>query len=173
VAVNVQIEAGAKKTFAIAIDWPGWARSGPDADAALETLLTYSARYKRSMGASVKALTVPKTVRGLTVVATVKGDAGTDYGVPSKDVPGADDPVSAAELKRLLAIVQASWRAFGRAADKASGVALAKGPRGGGRTLAKMREHYLQPSTPTSAPSAARHPTASTRRRSEPRCSTR
>lgn len=143
-AVKVQIEAGTTKTFATAVDWPGWSRSAKDADGALDALLAYGARYERSMGAAAKALTVPKTVRGLEVVHEVKGDSGTDFGVPSKPLPGDGDPLEPAELARLVALVKASWRAFDRAVKRAEGVALAKGPRGGGRPLAKIRDHELE-----------------------------
>jgi hypothetical protein len=143
-AVRVQLEVGSKKTLATAVDWPGWARSAADGDAALEVLLAYGARYTRSMGAMAKPLAVPKTVRGLQVVSTVKGDAGTDYGIPSKPLPGDGDALRPAELEHLVAMVKASWRAFDRVVKKAHGVALAKGPRGGGRTLAKIRDHELE-----------------------------
>jgi hypothetical protein len=140
-AVRVQLEVASKKTIATAVDWPGWARSGRDADAALAALLEYGPRYKRTMGTAVKALTVPKDVDGFDVVKRVKGDAGTDYGVPSKPLPGDGDAPTAAELRHLVAMVKASWRAFDRTVKKAKGVTLTKGPRGGGRTLAKIDEH--------------------------------
>jgi hypothetical protein len=143
-AVRVQIELGSKKAFATAIEWPGWSRAGRDADDAVATLLAYGARYERAMGAAAKSLTVPKTVRGLDVVSTVKGGSGTDFGVPSHPMVGDGDAPTAAELKRLVALVQASWRTFDRTVKKAEGVTLAKGPRGGGRTLAKIRDHELE-----------------------------
>jgi hypothetical protein len=143
-AVRVQLEVGAKKAFATAVDWPGWSRAGRDADDALETLLAYGIRYERSMGATVKTLSVPKTVRGFDVVSTVKGDSGTEFGVPSH--PLVDDGVAPtpAELKQLVALVKAAWRAFDRTVEEAKGATLAKGPRGGGRTLAKIRDHELE-----------------------------
>jgi hypothetical protein len=144
VAVRVQLDVGSKKTFASAVDWPGWSRAAGSEDEALEVLLSYGARYKRAMGAAAKGLTVPKTIRGLDVVSKVKGDSGTDYGVPSKPLVGDGDSLSPAELRRLVALVKASWRAFDRTARKAHGATLAKGPRGGGRTLAKIVDHELE-----------------------------
>ena len=44
--VHVAVEVGQKKTFASALDWPGWARSGKDEAAAIETLLDYAERYR-------------------------------------------------------------------------------------------------------------------------------
>jgi hypothetical protein len=144
VAVRVQLEVAGKRAFATAVDWPGWSRSGRDADAALAALHEYGARYKRSMGAAARSLTPPKTLAGFDVVKRVKGDSGTEFGVPSKPLPGDGARVTPAELQRLVALVKASWRAFDRAVKKAEGVALAKGPRGGGRTLAKIRDHELE-----------------------------
>jgi hypothetical protein len=141
--VRVQIETGSKRVFASAMDWPGWSRGGTSAADALAALHEYGPRYKRWMGASAKALVVPKTDAGYDVVARVKGDASTDFGMPSKPMRDHDEPLSAAELKTLVALLRASWRAFDRAAAKAAGHTLATGPRGGGRSLAKMRDHYV------------------------------
>jgi len=42
--IRVVVEGGAKRVFASAVDWPGWARSGRDEAAALEALLAYAPR---------------------------------------------------------------------------------------------------------------------------------
>ena len=39
--IDVYIETGSKKTFASALDWPGWARSGSDEAAAVQALMDY------------------------------------------------------------------------------------------------------------------------------------
>src|SRR5207344_1633085 len=44
-------------------------------------------------------------------------------------------------LNRLRTTLNAGWRSFDAAADHARGKTLAKGPRGGGRDLAKIVEH--------------------------------
>jgi hypothetical protein len=43
--VKVYLECGAKRTFASALDWPGWCRQGPDEAAALTALLAFGPRY--------------------------------------------------------------------------------------------------------------------------------
>ena len=43
--VAVAVEETLKRTFASAIDWPGWSRSGRTGPAALEVLLAYADRY--------------------------------------------------------------------------------------------------------------------------------
>ncbi len=45
--LEVALEIGAKKTFAGALDWPGWARSGAGEAAALQALCDYGPRYAR------------------------------------------------------------------------------------------------------------------------------
>lgn len=42
------VERGVRRTFAVAIDQPGWARSGADGAAALESLLASAPRFKRA-----------------------------------------------------------------------------------------------------------------------------
>ena len=39
--VEVAIEAGTKRVFATAVDWPGWSRSAKTEEAALEALAAY------------------------------------------------------------------------------------------------------------------------------------
>jgi hypothetical protein len=56
------------------------------------------------------------------------------------DTAQLTDAALAAQIKLL----RASWKAFAKVADRARGKALAKGPRGGGRTLAKIREHVAE-----------------------------
>jgi hypothetical protein len=43
--IEVVIEATPRKTFASAIDWPGWSRSGKTEELALEALAAYARRY--------------------------------------------------------------------------------------------------------------------------------
>ena len=107
----------------------------------LVRLVEYGPRYKRSLGAAASALEPPASVDDVEVEHRLKGDAGTEFGVPS--ALGKDDraAVSEAELDELVKLLKASWRAFDRAADKAKGKTLAAGPRGGGRSLDKIRAH--------------------------------
>ncbi|MGH9282469.1 MAG: hypothetical protein ACRD0S_05980 [Acidimicrobiales bacterium] len=39
------VEQGAKKAFACALDWPGWARAAKTEDEALAALAAYAERY--------------------------------------------------------------------------------------------------------------------------------
>ena len=139
----VYLEVGPKRTFAGAIEWPGWCRIGRGEEEALDALLVYAPRYATVVEAA--GLTAPSS-KDLDVVERVKGGAGTDFGAPSV-APAADERrLDAAELDRQSRLLSASWQAFDitwREADEAN-VELRKGPRGGGRDLPKMEMHILE-----------------------------
>ena len=134
-------EVGAKKAFAWAIDWPGWARSGKTAEAARENLLAYAPRFAVVVKAA--RLEMPAADGDLEVVDSVPGGGGTDFGVPSAITDADRRRVSAAEAERLAALVKASWTVFDRVAA-ASPASLRKGPRGGGRDRDKMIGHVIE-----------------------------
>jgi hypothetical protein len=77
------------------------------------------------------------------VVERVKGDASTDFGVPGTPPKLDAAAMSKAELERQIAVLEAVWKQFDRAAKAAQGKTLSKGPRGGGRTLPAIVEHVL------------------------------
>jgi hypothetical protein len=134
-------EVGAKKAFAWAIDWPGWARSGKTADAAHEALRAYAPRF--AVVVKTARLEMPAADADLEVVDSVPGGGGTDFGVPSAITDADRRRVSAAEAERLAALVKASWTVFDRVAA-ASPASLRKGPRGGGRDRDKMIGHVIE-----------------------------
>lgn len=141
--IDVYLEVGAKKTFAGALHWPGWCRSGPDEAAALQALLASAPRYAQVLEAGAFDFRVPEGVQAFTIVERLPGDATTDFGAPGA-IPASDDlPVEEAELQRLQALLQACWQALDRAVAAATGKELRKGPRGGGRELDKILEHVL------------------------------
>jgi hypothetical protein len=143
--VDVYVEKGDKKVFAVAVDWPGWARSGKEEPAALASLLAYADRYRRSLGLRTPGFVAPDAVDRFSVIERLAGGSGTDFGVPGS-TPRADErPTEQAELDRLIDLLRRAWKAFDAAADHAEGRNLApSGPRGGGRSLAKVRDHYLE-----------------------------
>jgi hypothetical protein len=141
--IEVSVEAGAKRVFAGALDWPGWCRSGRDEAAALDALVVYATRYAKALKGTRSGFRPPKAVSELKVVERQQGDATTDFGAPGM-VPAADRrPLDARDLKRARMFLEASWAAFDRAADDAIGIQLRTGPRGGGRSLDKIAAHVL------------------------------
>jgi hypothetical protein len=135
--IPVYLEIGQKRTFAGAMDWPGWCRSGRDEESALQALVDYGVHYARVVSTEGKTkefgFRAPAGVASLIVTERLKGNATTDFGAP--DLAPADDakPVNEAEC----------WRAFDRAVRSAEGKELRKGPRGGGRELDGVIRHVL------------------------------
>ena len=122
-------EVGPERTFASALDWPGWCRSGQDEDAALQALVEYGPRYAKVVRPRRFGFTAPKDVGRLRVTQRVTGDASTEFGVPGA-IPTADrGRIGKAEAGRASRILEACWVALDGAADSARGP-LAKGPGG-------------------------------------------
>ena len=141
--MDVYLEVGSKKTFAGAVEWAGWCRSGRDAAAALQALLLYAGRYQGVLQGTGLVLAAPADVESLTIVQRLAGNSTTDFGAPAVALPGDAEPMDEAELKRALAILGACWRALDSAAKLARGRELRKGPRGGGRELDGILRHVL------------------------------
>jgi hypothetical protein len=142
--IKVAIETGPKRVFATAVDWPGLSRRGRDEPEALEALLAAAPRYIAVVKRAKVTFERPTDVEAFEVVERVRGGSGTDFGVPSSPLEDNDDPMTAGELKRQSALLRAAWHAFDASAHKAVGKRLRKGPRGGGRDLAKMTGHVLE-----------------------------
>jgi hypothetical protein len=115
--MDIFVEIGQKRVFAVAIDWPGLARSGRDESAAIANLLDHGPRYARVVQAAGMAFELPDSPADLTIVERLPGGSGTDFGAPTA---------------RLAAD------------ESAVGVALRKGPRGGGRDLDKIVSHVRE-----------------------------
>jgi hypothetical protein len=142
--IRVAIETGDKRVFASALDWPGWSRGAKTEAEALEALVAYGDRYRHVVGLAPGGFEPPSGVEELEVAEHSKGGAGTDFGVPSNEQRADHRPLTGAELERFAAVLRAAWRAFDRAAERAEGVELRKGPRGGGRDLAKIVAHCVE-----------------------------
>lgn len=142
--IEICLEIGKKRSFAVALDWPGWSRAGKDAGSALQALVDYGPRYLSALGEAAKGLKLPKDPAGLKVVERLNGDMTTDFGTPGS-IPKSDSrPMGAAEIKRQQAILIACWRTFDKAARTAKGKALQTGPRGGGRDLNRIINHVFE-----------------------------
>ena len=137
--LDVVIEAGDKKVFASALDWPGWSRSAKTREEAIERLLAYAPRY--APVARLAGLDFPEAF-DVEVVQRLPGGSGTDFGVPSRIHEPDTTRVSKAEAARLAALVEAAWMTFDRVAAGAP-AELRKGPRGGGRDRDKMIGHVM------------------------------
>lgn len=141
--IEVYLEIGKKRTFAGAIEWPGWCRSGRDEGSALQALADYGPRYARILRAAQVEFQPPAGTSAFAVSERLQGNATTDFGAP--DITPASDrrPVDRAEFQRFQALLQACWQAFDAAVQQATGKELRRGPRGGGRDLERIVQHVL------------------------------
>jgi hypothetical protein len=137
--VRVALELGSKKTFASAVDWPGWSRGAKTPELALEALAGYAPRYARA--AKRAGVELPKHP-SFDVVERVRGDASTDYGVPGRPVSADSEPMKNSEVERICALVDACWEEFDAVVKRAP-AELRKGPRGGGRDRDKIIDHVI------------------------------
>lgn len=141
--MEIYLEIGAKRVFAGAVAWPGWARSGRDEDAAVAALLASSPRYASALRGTRLGFRAPSSIGAFAIVERLPGNATTDFGSLDAELPSDAEPVDSAALRRFETVLRACWRAFDRAAVAAEGATLTTGPRGGGRNLAKIVEHVL------------------------------
>jgi len=141
-AIRVYLEEADKRTFAGAIDWPGWARSGKTPEDALTALAAYRDRYAAVLRAG--QLRPPAADAAFEIENRLRGDAGTEYGVASVAPPADDEPLTGDDLARGVRFLEAAWGAFDRAAEAAKGRELRAGPRGGGRSRDRIAAHIVE-----------------------------
>src|SRR4029077_19190585 len=134
------VEVGKKKAVAVALDWPGWNRSGKSEAEALQVLAAYRPRYAK--GAKLAGLTNKFRAAGeIAVVERLPGSGMTDfYGLSYRSTGAGHEPMSGAECKRRIALLRASWTYFDGVASRVS-AELRKGPRGGGRDRDRIVRH--------------------------------
>jgi hypothetical protein len=140
---DVYLEIGQKRVFAVAIEWPGWCRSGRDEASALQALVDYAPRYAHVLRNTGLGFTAPADVSALNVIERLKGGANTDFGALGAPPPSDMRPVSAAELEHYRILLKACWQAFDVAVRAAGDKELRKGPRGGGREVQEIVAHVM------------------------------
>jgi hypothetical protein len=139
-ATRVMVELGKKKAVAVALDWPGWNRSGRSEAEALQVLAAYRPRYAKV--AKLAGLAEEFRAAGdMAVVERLAGTGMTDfYGLSFRSTESEHEPISDAACERRIALLRASWTYFDDVASRVS-AELRKGPRGGGRDRDKIVRH--------------------------------
>ena len=140
-AVQVVLEVAAKRSFASALQWPGWSRAGRSPDEALERLAAYAGRYRMVPRQAHVRFPASSAAGDLEVVQRLRGGSGTEFGVPGAAASVEAKRLAPRDLKRLVALLEAVWATFDRVAAAADGVHLRLGPRGGGRQVPKIIGH--------------------------------
>jgi hypothetical protein len=140
--IRVVLEVAKKKSFASAIDWPGWSRPAKTPEAALQTLAGYADRYA-VVAALVGFPSSAVTDVTFDVVDTLPGTVTTEFGAP--DVPSELEtaPMDDTDWERQIALLQASWAHFDEIGARVS-EELQKGPRGGGRNRSRILDHVFE-----------------------------
>jgi hypothetical protein len=141
--IGIYLEIGQTRTFASALDWPGWCRSGRDEASALQTLREYGPRYARVLRATRLGFQAPSDGSAFVVKERLEGNATTDFGAPGLAPAGDANSVDSADLQRFQKLLKACWRALDSMLETATGKPLRTGPRGGGRQIDAMIEHVL------------------------------
>lgn len=145
----VALEIGRRRVFAVALDWPGWSRSGRSESEAVDALFAYGPRYAAAMLDAAPDFHAPTSTTAFEIAERLNGSAATDFGAPTAP-PAADHrPVRPEEIERLIRLLTAAWTVFDHAARAANGIELQKGPRGGGRELDQIIAHVLDADRPT------------------------
>ena len=137
----VYLEVGTSRTFACALDWPGWSRSGKTEEAALAALADYAPRYAEV--AAVAGVDWPSDIADTFRVAErLPGTMTTNFGAPDGICAYDRQPLAGTALTNTIALVRAAWTVLDRIAAQTP-AGLRKGPRGGGRDRDKMLGHIL------------------------------
>ena len=142
-SLDIYLEFGKKKVFAVAVDWPGWCRSGRDEASAIQAVFEAGPRYLRTLQTMDLEFNLPQSTSDFNIVERLEGNATTDFGAPAGQLSKDWDPIDTQEQERLEILLQANWQAFDRAVKLAEGKDLRKGPRGGDRDLPGIIAHVV------------------------------
>ncbi len=140
----VFIEEGKKKTFAGALDWPGWCRGGKDGKSALQELFHYATRYSELMKIAGIPFEPPQNTADFVITDQVEGNATTSFGAPAIILQSDHLPAEEKDFQRWRKILEACWQSFDDSYQDAMGKELRKGPRGGGRDAGGILNHVLE-----------------------------
>jgi hypothetical protein len=144
-AVRTIIERGprGKRLVAFSLDWPGWNRGEKTAEAALETLESYRARYRPI--ADLAGMAAEFDAAGpLEVVEDRVGPGSVDFwGISFSASSTEHGPLSDAEFDRKITLLRACWTFFDGVAARVS-EEMRKGPRGGGRDRTRIIRHVIR-----------------------------
>jgi hypothetical protein len=143
--VRVVVERGPKnnKSVAYAVDWPGWSRGAKTPELALATLAAYRERY-RPVAVAAGLADEFDAAGDFEVIEDHVGPGSTDFwGISFAPSSVETEPMSATELDRKLALLQACWGYFDDVAARVSSE-MQKGPRGGGRDRDRIIRHTIR-----------------------------
>ena len=158
--LKAYLQLGRTRVFACVVDWPGWCRRAKTGDAALEALADYAPRYASAI-ASAGVRFPANAGADFEVVERIAAPpaptfSGVDFGTIDEPCSLDREPLTAAEAKRLAAIVEAAWATLDDVVAHAP-AQLRKGPRGGGRDRDKIYAHVIAAETAYARKLGVRH----------------
>jgi len=142
-SIHIYLEIGKRRTFAGAVDWPGWCRPGNDEYSAMQALCDYGARYAAILQAAQIEFQPPASPQDFVVFERLVGNATTEFGAPNMPLASDERPLNEEEFIRLQSLLMACWQGLDVAVLGAANRELRKGPRGGGRDLVGIVEHLM------------------------------
>ena len=150
--VTVGVEITPRKSFASALEWPGWTRAGKTPEEAVAALAAYVDRY--AVVAKRAKLDFPfDSGIQIDVVEETEGNATTAFGAPDVRFKADGRRTTATDGDQLAAIVDAAWTIFDGVVAGAP-AELRKGPRGAGATGTRSSSMSSGPMVGTHACSA-------------------
>jgi hypothetical protein len=157
--VPVYLEAGNARVFACSLDWPGWCRRAKTDEEALDALATYAPRY--AVVAKRAGTRFPAGTPTFDVIERIAWRGGkafsyVDFGALGLAAQRDSEPLTAAQAKRLAALVEASWEVLDDVVAAAA-AELRKGPRGGGRDRDAVFAHVIAAETAYARKLGVRH----------------
>lgn len=155
-ATEVVLEVAPKRSFASAVDWPGWCRSGRTPEAALQTLAAYAERYAVIARLARVRFSVAAG-EALETVDETPGNATTQFGAPGRPASTDVRVLDRAAADRQVRLLQAAWSELDRLAVEAP-EQLRKGPRGGGRDRDEVVAHVVEAERSYARSIGVKHP---------------
>ena len=108
--IRAAIESTPKRSFATAVDWPGWSRSGRSVALALDNLAAYALRYAAVARAAGEPFAGdPGGPGAFEVVEQAEGGGGTEF----TSQAGSPTPIGASPHPPTPSVFAASWPAPG------------------------------------------------------------
>jgi len=140
----VALEIGPKrKVFAQALDWIGWCRAGKDEATALNHLFTSGWRYAQVASQAGLPFVAPSSPDAFEVVERTAGTATTDFGAPGALFTADQEPLTEANIERLVSLLIACWATFDSAFQHIAADLRDVKPEKG-RSASEIRLHLLE-----------------------------
>src|SRR5579884_4257861 len=140
----VALEVGPKRrVFAQATEWIGWCCAGKDETTALNHLLSTAERYAQVAARANIPFVAPNSLDAFKMVERTPGTATTDFGALSALFATDLEPLTEADIERLVSLLTACWATFDNALQNIPADLYDVKPERG-RSPSAIRLHLLE-----------------------------